>query len=59
MHARLRWCTWPKAGHAGLVWSTWSGVKAVHAGLQTRNLHTLILNIEKQLFHRHDHILLY
>ena len=45
MHARLRWCTWTR-------------VEAVHAGLQTRNSHTLILNIEKQLFHTHVHIIL-
>ena len=46
MHAKLRWCTWTR-------------VEAVHASLQTRNSHTLILNIEKQLFHTHIHILPY
>ena len=37
MHAELRWCTW-------------SGAEAMHAGLQTINSYTLILNIGKQVF---------
>ena len=51
MHAGLRWCTWPEAGHAGLVWCTWSGW-AMHVGLQTRNSHTLLDVLEKQLIVR-------
>ena len=58
MHAGLKWCTWPKARYAGPVWCTWNGAKAVHAGLQTRNSHTLILNIKKQLFHTRPYITL-
>ena len=45
MHAKLRWCTWTR-------------VEAVHASLQTRNSHTLILNIKKQLFHTRPYITL-
>ena len=66
MHAGLRWCTWPEAGHVGLVWCTWngwamhaglrwfpwSGVEAMHVGLQTRNSHTLLDVLEKQLIVR-------
>ena len=56
MHDGLRWCTWTRAEamHAGLVWCTWCGwgyPDSSSASLQTRNSHTLILNIEKQLFH--------
>ena len=44
--------------HAGLRWCTWSGVEAMHAGLQTINSHTLILNIEKQVFYTRPYITL-
>ena len=33
--------------YAGLRWCTWNGAEAMHAGLQTINSHTLVLNIEK------------
>ena len=52
MHAGLKWCTWPKARYAGPVWCTWNGAKAVHAGLQTRNSHTLLDVLEKKLIIR-------
>ena len=45
--------------YAGLRWCTWSGAKAMHIGIQTRNSHTLILDIEKQVFHTHVHIIPY
>ena len=44
--------------HAGLRWCTWSGVEAMHAGLQIINSHTLILNIEKQVFYTRPYITL-
>ena len=44
--------------YAGLRWCTWSGAEAMHAGLQTINSHTLILNIEKQVFYIRPYITL-
>ena len=44
--------------HAGLRWCTWSGAEAMHASLQTINSYTLILNIEKQVFHIRPYITL-
>ena len=44
--------------YAGLRWRTWSGAEAMHAGLQTINSHTLILNIEKQVFYTCPYITL-
>ena len=35
--------------YAGLRWCTWSGAEAMHVGLQTRNSHTLLDVLEKQL----------
>ena len=55
-HAGLVCCTWigAEAMHAGLVLCTWCGwgyPGSSSASLQTGNSHTLILNIEKKLFH--------
>ena len=44
--------------HAGLRWCTWTRAEAVHAGLQIRNSHTLILNIEKQVIYTCPYITL-
>ena len=54
--AGLKWSGW--AMHAELRWCTWSGAEAMHAGLQTINSYTLILNIEKQVFHIRPYITL-
>ena len=38
--------------HVGLRWFPWSRVEAMHVGLQTRNSHTLLDVLEKQLIVR-------
>ena len=45
--------------HDGLRWCTWNGAEAMHVDLQTRNSHTLLDVLEKQLFHTHVHIFPY